>query len=57
MPITKHMASRMFDLPDPFKPVIALNYWSNPVMDVLVEYDLKPSRIISLINIYLNLIL
>jgi hypothetical protein len=28
------MESNMFDLPDPFNPVIALNEASQPVMDV-----------------------
>ena len=37
----------MFDLPDPFNPVIALNSESQPEMTVLVAYDLKPSMIIS----------
>lgn len=41
----------MFDLPEPFKPVIALNLGSKPDITVLVEYDLKPSNIISSINI------
>jgi hypothetical protein len=43
IPRTKMMASRMFDLPDPFKPVIALNDASHPVIVVRTGYDLKPS--------------
>lgn len=41
------MASKIFDLPEPFSPVMALNSESQPVITVRVAYDLKPSRIIS----------
>jgi len=33
----------MFDLPEPFNPVIALNNGSNPGTTVRLAYDLKPS--------------
>lgn len=46
IPRTKHIASNMFDLPDPFKPVIAVNDLSNGVIVVAYAYDLKPSKII-----------
>lgn len=36
MPRTKQMASRMFDFPEPLRPVMALNSGSQPVMDVRV---------------------
>ena len=42
IPRTKHIASRMLDLPDPFKPVMALNEASQPVISVRTGYDLKP---------------
>ena len=58
IPSTKHIASRMFDFPEPFKPVIALNDSSKPdigpvnftsgivlflpEMVVRTGYDLKP---------------
>lgn len=32
MPKTKQMASRILDLPDPLRPVMALNSASHPVM-------------------------
>ena len=51
MPMTKQMASRMLDLPEPFKPVIALNYGSKSGILVRTEYDLKPSITISLMYI------
>jgi len=47
IPSTKQMLSRMFDLPDPFRPVIALNSGSNPDTTVRVAYDLNPSMITS----------
>lgn len=34
MPSTKHIESRMFDLPDPLRPVIALNVGSQPEITV-----------------------
>ena len=47
IPSTKQMESRMLDLPDPFRPVIALNCGSKPGMTTLCAYDLKPSTVIS----------
>ena len=47
MPSTKQMASKIFDFPLPFNPVIALKRGSNPLTTVRVAYDLKPSIIIS----------
>jgi hypothetical protein len=32
----------MFDLPDPFRPVIELKLSSHPEMTVRTAYDLKP---------------
>jgi len=37
MPSTKQMASRMFDLPLPFRPVMALKAASQPAMTVRCE--------------------
>jgi len=51
MPRTKQIASNTFDLPDPFKPVMALNAGSQPLITVRVAYDLKPSITISLMCI------
>lgn len=45
IPSTKHIASKMLDFPEPFRPVIALNEGSHPVIVVLSGYDLKPIRI------------
>ena len=57
IPSTKQIASRIFDFPEPFNPVIALKDSSNPgmsaslqhielvslpVMVVRTGYDLKP---------------
>ena len=42
----------MFDLPLPFKPVIALNCGSNPETLVRVAYDLKPSMTTCLMYIF-----
>jgi hypothetical protein len=42
IPRTKHIASRMLDLPEPFKPVMALNEGSQPVIWVRTGYDLNP---------------
>ena len=51
IPRRKQMASNMFDLPLPFRPVIALNIGSNGPTSVLWAYDLNPSMTICLINI------
>mmetsp|Transcript_20953 Transcript_20953/g.54507 ORF Transcript_20953/g.54507 Transcript_20953/m.54507 type:complete len:242 (-) Transcript_20953:99-824(-) len=56
MPSTKQIASRMFDLPDPFKPVMALNMGSNCVTCVRLAYDLKPSSVMLLTNIVMRLV-
>ena len=45
------MASRIFDLPEPLRPVIALKASSKPSITVLWPYDLKPSMTIDLICI------
>lgn len=42
IPRTKHIASRILDLPEPFRPVIALKDESHPVICVRTGYDLKP---------------
>ena len=47
---TKQMESRMFDFPDPFRPVIALNFGSKRPITVRCAYDLKPSTMISMIR-------
>ena len=47
MPRTKHIASRMLDLPDPLRPVMALNEESHPVICVRTGYDLKPIYVFS----------
>ena len=52
MPSTKQMASRMLDFPLPFRPVTALNSGSQPEMTVRFGYDLKPSRMISVMCIF-----
>lgn len=49
IPKTKQIESKMLDLPDPFKPVMALKNGSKPETTVLVAYDLNPSKQISLI--------
>ena len=49
---TKQMESRMFDFPDPFRPVIALNFGSKRPITVRCAYDLKPSTMISMILIW-----
>jgi hypothetical protein len=36
------MASRILDLPEPLRPVIALNDESHPVIVVRTGYDLNP---------------
>ena len=40
----------MFDFPDPFRPVIALNFGSKRPITVRCAYDLKPSTMISMIR-------
>ena len=45
------MASRIFDLPEPLRPVMALKASSKPSITVLWPYDLKPSMTIDLICI------
>jgi hypothetical protein len=57
MPRTKQMESRMLDLPDPLRPVMALKKGSKPDTTVRVAYDLKPSRHISLMYILQLLLL
>jgi hypothetical protein len=47
MPRTKQMESRMLDLPEPLRPVMALKDGSKPDTTVRVAYDLKPSITIS----------
>ena len=51
MPSTKQMESRTFDLPLPFRPVMALKAGSKPETTVRVAYDLKPSSTISMMYI------
>lgn len=51
MPNTKHIESRMLDLPLPLRPVIALNCGSKAGTVTRCAYDLKPSMVISSINI------
>lgn len=45
------MLSRIFDFPDPFKPVMALKEESQPEIEVRTGYDLKPSRMSSVTRI------
>lgn len=52
IPSKKQIESSMLDLPLPFKPVIALNWGSNPAMVVRVAYDLKPSITTCLMYIF-----
>lgn len=52
IPRTKQIASKMFDFPLPFKPVIALNSQSKSFMTVLWRKDLKPSITNDFINIF-----
>lgn len=47
IPSTKHIASKMLDLPDPFRPVIELKLSSHPEITVRTAYDLKPWKIVS----------
>jgi hypothetical protein len=42
IPRTKQMASRMLDLPEPLRPVIALKDASQPEIVVRTGYDLNP---------------
>ena len=51
IPSKKQIESKILDFPLPFKPVIALNWGSNPLISVLCAYDLKPSTTIDLIYI------
>jgi hypothetical protein len=44
IPRTKHIASSMLDLPEPLRPVIALNDGSHPTICVRTGYDLKPGH-------------
>jgi hypothetical protein len=44
IPRTKHIASKMLDFPDPFRPVIELKLSSHPEMTVRTAYDLKPYK-------------
>ena len=48
IPSTKHIESKIFDLPEPFRPVIELKLSSQPLMTVLTAYDLKPSMTTSM---------
>jgi len=50
MPSTKQIESRMLDLPEPFRPVMALKNGSKLGTTVRWAYDLKPSTTISSIN-------
>ena len=54
IPKTKHIASKMFDLPDPLRPVIALNDASQPVIVVRTGYDLKPRKNRDMAHAYAN---
>jgi hypothetical protein len=47
MPSTKQMESKMLDLPEPFRPVMALKNGSKLGTAVRCAYDLKPSTTIS----------
>lgn len=49
------MLSSMFDFPLPFKPVMALNNGSNPFTSVRFAYDLKPSKTIPLMYMFIYL--
>src|SRR5882762_4570731 len=51
IPRTKHIASRIFDFPEPLRPVIALKEGSQPTICVRTGYDLKPSSTSSSIRI------
>lgn len=48
-PRQKQMASKMFDFPEPFRPVTALNWVSRLSRIVFFPYDLNPSSIICFI--------
>ena len=47
MPNTKHIASKILDLPLPLSPVMELKLSSHPLITVRTAYDLKPSMISS----------
>ena len=47
IPKTKQIASRMLDLPEPLRPVMALKDGSHPVIWVRTGYDLNPKIIAS----------
>jgi len=48
IPNTKHIESRIFDFPDPLRPVIELKLSSQPLITVRTAYDLKPSMTTSM---------
>ena len=52
IPRRKQMLSNIFDLPLPFKPVMALKRGSKPFTSVRLAYDLNPSKTIPLIYIF-----
>lgn len=54
MPSTKHIESKMFDLPVPLSPVMAVNSRSNSLISVRFPYDLNPSSITDLIYIAIS---
>jgi hypothetical protein len=45
--------TNIFDLPEPFNPVIAVNDESQPLITVRLAYDLNPSITTSFSHIYL----
>lgn len=53
-PSTKHIASKMLDLPEPLRPVIALKEASHPVICVRTGYDLKPDMDHSVVAQYIG---
>ena len=55
MPITKQIASKMFDFPEPLSPVMALNWGSRSFRSVRTEKLLNPSMTISMRCIFINL--
>ena len=48
------MLSRIFDLPLPLSPVMALKLQSNPDTSVLWAYDLNPSKTIFFMYIFVT---
>lgn len=44
MPSTKHIASRMFDFPDPFKPVIELKLSSLYLVSGVIHCDFEVNK-------------